>query len=162
MIDQSFLLRPHTSADLEWIVRRHGELYAREHGLDERFAALVAGVAADLERNFDPERERGWIAEIDGRPVGCVFVLQAPGDAARLRMLLVEPDSRRLGLGGRLVDECVKFARQAGYAKLTLWTHDVLTAAIRLYERAGFRMVHSERCSDFGPEVGSQIWELEL
>jgi GNAT superfamily N-acetyltransferase len=154
-------LRPHTPDDLEWVVRRHREIYSRDYGLDHRFAALVANVVADFADNFDPAKECGWIAEIDGVPVGCVFVMKGFNDAAKLRLLLVEPEARGMGLGRRLVDECVQFARRAGYAKMVLWTHDVLTAAIRIYQRAGFRLVHCEKNSDFGPEVGSQIWELE-
>jgi DNA-binding MarR family transcriptional regulator/N-acetylglutamate synthase-like GNAT family acetyltransferase len=160
--DWSFVLRMHQPGDMGWIVHRHGMLYASEYRWDERFEALVARVTADFIENFDPKRERCWIAEKNGEIVGCVFLVKKTERVAQLRLLLVEPAARGLGLGTRLVDECVRFARQAGYRKIFLWTNKVLTAARHIYNKAGFHVTHEERHRLFGDEQIGQTWELEL
>ena len=160
--DRSFILRMHQPGDMGWIVHRHGMLYAAEYGWDECFEALVARVTADFIEDFDPRRERCWIAEKDGQIVGCVFLVKKTERVAQLRLLLVEPAARGWGLGTRLVDECVRFARQAGYHKIFLWTNKVLTAARQIYKKAGFRVTHEERHRLFGDEQIGQTWELEL
>ena len=149
--------------DLGWVVLAHGEQYAAEFGWDATFEALVARIVADFGAGHDAERERAWIAELDGRRVGCVFCVAGdePG-TAKLRILLVHPDARGHGVGTRLVDACVAFARDAGYARVRLWTNDVLAAARRIYLAAGFRLVGEEKHHSFGVDLVGQDYELEL
>lgn len=159
---QTYELRPHRIGDMGWVIQRHGEIYADEFGWNASFEAMVADIAARFIRDFDPAAERSWIAERDGQRIGCVFVVRKSARVAKLRMLLVDPSARGLGLGARLVDECIAFARQKGYRRLTLWTNDVLTAARALYVARGFALVSSEPHNEFGPPMRGEEWTLDL
>ena len=157
-----YVLRTHQPGDIGWVISRHGALYAEEYGWDDTFEALVAEIAGNFIRNFDPKRERCWIAEVDGENVGSVFLVKQSEEEAKLRLLLIESHARGLGLGVRLVDECIRFARQKGYRRLTLWTNDVLVTARKIYERAGFKLKEEERHHSFGHDLVGQYWELPL
>jgi GNAT superfamily N-acetyltransferase len=148
--------------DLGWIVQAHGELYAAQYGWDASFEALVARIVADFAAGHDPDRERGWIAELDGRRVGCVLCVADGPATARLRILLVHPDARGHGAGTRLVGTCVDFARDAGYGSVTLWTNDVLDAARRIYEAAGFVRTARAAHHSFGCDLVGEDWMLDL
>jgi DNA-binding MarR family transcriptional regulator/GNAT superfamily N-acetyltransferase len=160
--DSAVLLREHRPGDLGWVVHRHGALYAEEYGWDERFEALVAGIVARFVKHFDAARERCWIAEIDGERVGAVLVVKQSRSTAKLRLLIVEPGARGRGLGRRLVEECIAFARARGYRKLVLWTQSNLAAARAIYRRCGFRRVRKERHSSFGYDLVGEFWQLAL
>lgn len=157
-----YLLRPHQPGDMGWVVHRHGVLYNQEYKYDERFEALVAGIGAEFIENFDPKRERCWIAEKDGSIAGSVFLCRKSATIAKLRLLLVEPSARGLGIGKRLVEECVRFARLAGYKKVVLWTQSELSAARHLYEAAGFRLARKQKHDSWGRKgLVSETWELK-
>ncbi|MEU4403388.1 bifunctional helix-turn-helix transcriptional regulator/GNAT family N-acetyltransferase [Streptosporangium sp. NPDC023963] len=162
--DLPYVIRPPRSGDLGWVVYRHGTLYSQERGWGMDFEALVARVVADYVDGHDPRREAAWIAEVDGERAGCVFCVRKDDETAQLRMLLVEPSTRGMGIGTRLVDECVRFARAAGYRRMVLWTRDVLVGARRIYQAAGFELVEKERGGG-GPGGGDfveEIWARDL
>lgn len=156
------VIRPHRVGDIGWITHRQGLLYANEYGWDASYEALVAEILAAFIRNFDPERERAWIAERNGEIVGSVFLVKKSDAVAKLRLLYVEPAARGLGLGAKLVGECVGFARQKGYSTLTLWTNDILVSARRIYEAAGFKLMAEEKHHSFGNDLIGQTWDLDL
>ena len=159
---QAIRLRAHRPGDMGWVVAQHGALYAKEYGWGGRFEALVADVVAEFLRNFDPKRERAWIAEAGGTRVGSVFVVKKDRATAQLRMLLLDPQARGQGLGRRLVQQCIAFARSRGYRKLMLWTHENLTAARAIYAKLGFQLIKKEKHRHFGVPVVGEYWELQL
>jgi DNA-binding MarR family transcriptional regulator/GNAT superfamily N-acetyltransferase len=159
---QSYILRAPVPGDFGWIVKRHAELYAQEYQWTEPFEGLCTQIVADYANNNDPKRERCWIAELNGENVGCIFLVKETSSVARIRLLLIDPKARGLGLGARLTDECIRFAREAGYKKITLWTHSVLTAARHIYQKAGFKLTRTERHESWGRPVVSEFWDLGL
>jgi GNAT superfamily N-acetyltransferase len=157
------VLRPPEPGDLGWVVERHGARYAAEHGWDATFEALVARVVADFGERADGRRQAAWIAELDGERVGCIFCTASDApDTAQLRLLLVEPQSRGAGVGTRLVEECLRFARRAGYRRIMLWTTDVQANARRIYQRQGFELDVREPQTRFGHELVGEYWSREL
>jgi len=161
-VSKNYTLRAPVPGDFGWVVRRHAELYAQEYGWTEPFEGLCAQIVADFANDYDKKRERCWIADMDGEPVGCVFLVEDSAKVARIRLLLVDPKARGLGLGARLVDECVRFARRVGYSKITLWTHSVLSAARHVYQKAGFRLTGTEQHKSWGQPVTSEFYDLQL
>lgn len=157
-----YILRGPKHGDFGWIVTRHAQLYAQEYGWTEPFEGLCAQIVADFGNNNDPKRERCWIAERNGENVGSIMLVKDSDEVARLRLLLVDPKARGLGLGARLTDECVQFARAAGYKKITLWTHSVLSAARHIYEKAGFTLTSSEPRKSWSQDVVAEFWDMEL
>lgn len=157
-----YILRPHRIGDIGWITYRQGVLYNQEYGWDETFEGLVAEVIGKFAQNFDPKREGSWIAEREGEIVGSVFLACHSDSVAKLRLLYVEPSARGLGIGNRLVEECIKFARAKGYKKITLWTNDVLVSARRIYEAHGFKLLKEESHHSFGKDLVGQDWDLDL
>jgi DNA-binding MarR family transcriptional regulator/GNAT superfamily N-acetyltransferase len=159
---RDYILRPPKPGDFGWIVARHAEVYAQEYGWTEPFEGLCAQIVADFANKNDPTCERCWIAEVNGENVGTVMLVKDSEEVARVRLLLVDPKGRGLGLGARLVDECVRFSRQAGYKKITLWTHSILTAARHIYEKAGFTLTSSEPRHSWSKDVVAEYWDLRL
>jgi len=158
----TIVIRNHEIGDMGWIVHRHAVVYAQEYGWDKQFEALCAEIVARFLRHFDAKRERCWIAEMDDERVGCVFLVKKSEKISQLRLLLVEPTARGYGIGGRLVDECIRFARQTGYRKMILWTNDILHAARHIYEQRGFHLTEQEKHHSFGHDLVGQTWELTL
>ena len=159
---RAYLLREPGPGDLGWMVQRNAAIYAAEYGWDQSYEALVARIVADFAHHHEPARERAWIAEMDGEPVGCVLCVRRDDETAQLRILLVDPAARGLGIGARLVEECIRFARNAGYRSLVLWTNNVLVSARRLYEAAGFELVDEDAHHSFGHDLRGQTWRLDL
>ncbi len=161
-VTRTVVLRDPQPGDMGWVVQQHGEVYAREYGWNTHFEALVAGIVEKFIRNFKPEAEKCWIAELDGLKVGAVFVVRQSATLCKLRMLILTPEARGLGLGGRLTDECIAFARSKGYKKMQLWTNSCLDAARAIYTRRGFVMTTSEPYQGFGKDLVGETWELKL
>jgi DNA-binding MarR family transcriptional regulator/GNAT superfamily N-acetyltransferase len=159
---EPYILRDPRPGDLGWVVQIHGELYDREYGWDVRFEGLIADVIGGFVRSWDPARERCWIAERHGENVGSIFLVRGTDEVAKLRLLIVDPRARGLGVGTRLVRECIAFARQAGYRTISLWTNDVLVAARRIYAAEGFRVTATEVHDSFGVPLTAETWELDL
>ncbi len=160
--EPTFTIRTHQPGDIGWAISRHGALYAQEYQWDSTAEGLMAKIAGEFLMHFDEQRERCWIAERDGERIGCVFLVKQSKTVAKLRLLLVEPSARGMGVGSKLVEECIAFARQCGYRKLTLWTNDVLHSARRIYERAGFQLTKEEKHHSFGHDLTGQYWALRL
>ena len=156
------ILRPFAPDDAPWLVERHQTLYARDEGFDETFGPLVAGILAEFTARHDPARERGWIAEAAGRPLGSIFCVDAGGETAKLRMFLLDPAARGRGLGKRLLQTCMGFARDAGYRDMVLWTHESHRAACALYAAFGWRLVESQPVHSFGVDLVEQTWRIDL
>jgi DNA-binding MarR family transcriptional regulator/GNAT superfamily N-acetyltransferase len=156
------ILRPHEAGDMGWVTSANATIYAQEYGWDLTYEALVAKITAEFIENFDGKRERCWIAELDGERVGSVFVVRKTDEIAKLRLLILDPRARGRGLGRRLVEECLRFAKSAGYSSMTLWTQSILTAARGLYERAGFKLVATEPHHSFGADLIGETWERGL
>ena len=159
---QPFVLRPHEPGDIGWVVQRHAALYTQEYGWDSSFEALVAKIGAEFLERFEPKRERCWIAEMGGERVGSVFCVQRDERTAKLRLLLVEPQARGLGLGKALVQECIRFAKRCGYTRLILWTNSILLEARGIYVKLGFQLEHAEPHHSFGHDLIGETWTLEL
>ncbi|MCB0197922.1 MAG: GNAT family N-acetyltransferase [Anaerolineae bacterium] len=159
---EPFYLRHHEAGDMGWVIHQHGLLYHQEYGWDETFEALVAQICADFITHYDPAKERCWIAEMQGERIGSIFCVNAGDNVAKLRLLLVAPKARGLGLGMRLVQEGIRFARRAGYSKVTLWTNDILVEARQIYQKLGFQLVEEEQHYSFGHNLVGQNWELPL
>jgi DNA-binding MarR family transcriptional regulator/GNAT superfamily N-acetyltransferase len=159
---RGYLLRDPRPGDLGWVIQRNAEVYAAEFGWDQTYETLVAGIVAGYAATMDPKREAAWIAEVDGARAGCVFCMREDDTTARLRLLLVEPWARGLGIGGRLVEEVLRFARQAGYTSITLWTNDILAGARRIYQRAGFTLDSESAHHSFGHDLVGQTWSRSL
>ncbi len=162
MDENTVLLRQALAADMNWVVRQHGERYQREYGWNSEFEVLVADIVARMMAQHDPLWERGWIAEIDGQRVGSAFVVRKSATQAQLRLLLLTPEARGLGLGARLTDECIAYAQAKGYQSMILWTHSNLTSARAIYARRGFRLMQSEPYRGFGCELVGETWERQL
>jgi len=161
--DQTYVLRPHKPGDMGWVVYRHGVLYSKEYRYDGRFEALVAGIVAEFIENYNPARERCWIAESGGQIVGSVFLVEKSKKVAKLRLLLVEPSARGMGIGKRLVAECIRFARKTGYKTMMLWTQSELIAARKVYQRAAFQLVGKKRHDSWGRKnLVAETWSLKL
>jgi len=160
--NEPYIIRTHRTGDLSWIAHRHAILYSKEYGLNQAFEALVLEIAAHFLKHYDPEAERCWMAERSGEILGCVILVKSSKQIAKLRLLLVEPSARGLGIGKRLVDECIRFAREKGYKKIVLWTQSNLTAARGIYQKAGFELVATDSHEDFGPRLTAETWELRL
>jgi DNA-binding MarR family transcriptional regulator/GNAT superfamily N-acetyltransferase len=157
-----FLLRSHRPGDIGWVVSRHGAVYAQEYGWDISFEALVAEITAQFIRSFDPSREHCWVAEIDGEPVGSIFLVKASDEVAKLRLLLVEKKARGLGVGRALTDQCIRFARETGYRSITLWTQSILVTARDIYQRAGFVRMATAPHHSFGVDLVGETWDMTL
>nr|WP_155403859.1 bifunctional helix-turn-helix transcriptional regulator/GNAT family N-acetyltransferase [Variovorax paradoxus] len=159
---QAAVLRDPAPGDIGWVVQQHGEIYAREYGWDSSFEALVAQIAGDFLLKFQPEWERCWIAELNGERMGSIFVVRKSAGVAQLRLLILSPAARGLGLGGKLVDECIAFARRKGYRKMVLWTNSCLSAARGIYAKRGFQLTKSEPHESYGKQLVGETWELKL
>ncbi|WP_257000206.1 bifunctional helix-turn-helix transcriptional regulator/GNAT family N-acetyltransferase [Neobacillus jeddahensis] len=157
-----YFLRQHEPGDMGWVVHKHGILYSQEYGWDESFEALVSQIVADFINNYNPKRERCWIAEMNGEIVGSIFVVEGSADTAKLRLLIVDPKARGVGLGSQLVEECINFSRRAGYKKLVLWTNSILKEARHIYQKKGFILVDEEKHHSFGQDLVGETWELLL